>query len=54
MLSSFQPDDAENSEDVPKSDDTNNIEIAGSVTLWEARPRPTTSAQVSFIHIKPK
>ncbi|KAF9797164.1 hypothetical protein SFRURICE_018634 [Spodoptera frugiperda] len=45
MLFSFQPDDAENSEDVPKSDDTNNIEIAGSVTLWEARPRPTTSAQ---------
>ncbi|PZC81391.1 hypothetical protein B5X24_HaOG212843 [Helicoverpa armigera] len=38
-------DDAENSEDVPKSDDTNNIEIAGSVTLWEARPRPSTSAQ---------
>ncbi|XP_045780012.1 oxysterol-binding protein-related protein 1 isoform X8 [Maniola jurtina] len=38
-------DEAENSEDVPKPDESYNIDIPGSVTLWEARPRPSNSAQ---------
>ncbi|XP_050344870.1 oxysterol-binding protein-related protein 1 isoform X2 [Nymphalis io] len=38
-------DDAENSEEVPKPDESMNIDIPGSVTLWEARPRPSSSAQ---------
>lgn len=34
---------------MPKSDEAYNIDIPGSVTLWEARARPTNSAQVSWI-----
>ncbi|XP_072939299.1 oxysterol-binding protein-related protein 1-like [Epargyreus clarus] len=37
--------EAENSEEVPKPDESYNIDIPGSVTLWEARPRPSNSAQ---------
>lgn len=55
MFVCFQSDDGDNSEDVPKPDDSYNIDIPGSVTLWEARPRPPNSAQVCktcLTHIK--
>lgn len=42
----FQNDEPEGSDDIPKADESYNIDISGSVTLWEARPRPTNSAQV--------
>ncbi|OWR40947.1 putative oxysterol-binding protein 1A [Danaus plexippus plexippus] len=38
-------DEAENSDEVPKPDEAYNIDIPGSTTLWEARPRPSNSAQ---------
>lgn len=44
-MSIQEPEEPENSEDVPKLDESYNIDIPGSVTLWEARPRPANSAQ---------
>ncbi|XP_022126297.2 oxysterol-binding protein-related protein 1 isoform X2 [Pieris rapae] len=42
---SIQDDDPETSDEVPKPDESYNIDIPGSVTLWEATPRPGNSAQ---------
>ncbi|XP_047520600.1 oxysterol-binding protein-related protein 1 isoform X2 [Pieris napi] len=42
---SIQDDDPETSDEVPKPDESYNIDIPGSVTLWEASPRPGNSAQ---------
>ncbi|GBP38692.1 Oxysterol-binding protein-related protein 1 [Eumeta japonica] len=39
-----QPDETD-SDDVPKPDESTNIDIPDSVLLWEARPRPSNSAQ---------
>ncbi|RVE43342.1 hypothetical protein evm_012013 [Chilo suppressalis] len=38
-------DEPDNTDEVPKPDESYNIDIPNSVTLWEARPRPTNSAQ---------
>lgn len=43
----FQNDEPEGSDDIPKPDESYNIDIPGSVTLWEARPRPPNTAQVN-------
>lgn len=42
--------DEGDSDDVPKPDDSYNIDIPESVVLWEARPRPANSAQVCTVN----
>ncbi|XP_053611883.1 oxysterol-binding protein-related protein 1 isoform X2 [Plodia interpunctella] len=44
-MSVQDPEEPDNSDEVPKPDESFNIDIPNSVTLWEARRRPSSSAQ---------